>query len=182
MKSANLLVISKICFLLTTAIYPAFTKNGRLFRHISCLSWQTIQTNITFISYGQKYLQTRKLKLNAKMSYVYSRSFYTPFTNAKVERGFSRMARVKTDFRNQLSRERLSACFRISEEGISITDFNPDPAIELWYNDKVRRLGSSSHKYKKRSKIVGNDIVPELSTLSISDWESDSDNDSSSAD
>ena len=92
------------------------------------------------------------------------------------------MARVKTDFRNQLGRERLSASFRISEEGSSITDFNPDPAIELWYNDKVRRLGSSSHKYKKRSKIVGNDSVPELSTLSISDLESDSDNDSSSAD
>ena len=92
------------------------------------------------------------------------------------------MARVKTDFRNQLGRERLSACFRISEEGSSITDFNPDPAIELWYNDKVRRLGSSSRKYKKRSKIVGNDSVPELSTLSISDLESDSDNDSSSAD
>ena len=92
------------------------------------------------------------------------------------------MARVKTDFRNQLGRETLSACFRISEEGSSITDFNPDPAIELWYNDKVRRLGSSSHKYKKRSTIVGNDSVPELSTLSISDLESESDNDSSSAD
>ena len=31
----------------------------------------------------------------------------TPFTNAKVERGFSRMARVKTDFRSQLSRRRM---------------------------------------------------------------------------
>ena len=31
----------------------------------------------------------------------------TPFTNAKLERMFSRMNRVKTDFRNKLSRERL---------------------------------------------------------------------------
>ena len=32
-----------------------------------------------------------------------------------LERGFSRMARVKSDFRSQLSRSRLSACFRMSE-------------------------------------------------------------------
>ena len=29
---------------------------------------------------------------------VFEILFVTPFTNAKVERGFSRMARVKTDF------------------------------------------------------------------------------------
>ena len=118
------------------------------------------------------------------MSYIYLIEILlcTPFTNAKVERGFSRMARVKTDFRNQLGRERLSVCFRISEEGSAITDFNPDPAIELWYNEIGRRLGSSSHKYKKRSEIVSNDSVPELSTLSISDLERYSDNESSTED
>ena len=77
--------------------------------------------------------------------------FCTPFTNAKVERGFSRMARVKSDFRSQLSRSRLAVCFRISEEGRPITKFKPDAAIELWYSDKVRRLGSTNHiKYTKR--------------------------------
>ena len=50
------------------------------------------------------------------------------------------MARVKSDFRSQLSRSRLSACFRISEEGKSIDEYNPDAAIELWYTEKVRRL------------------------------------------
>ena len=34
---------------------------------------------------------------------VFEILFATPFTNAKVERGFSQMARVKTDFRNCLS-------------------------------------------------------------------------------
>ena len=155
--------------------------------------WATLQTylmpivannpNEHYLKLWSKVLTNTEIKTECKnVLHIFEILLCTPFTNAKVERGFSRMARVKTDFRNQLGRERLSACFRISEEGSSITDFNPDPAIELWYNDKVRRLGSSSHKYKKRSKIVGNDSVPELSTSSISDLESDSDNDSSSAD
>ena len=42
----------------------------------------------------------------------------TPFTNAKAECGFSQMARVKTDFRNQLGRTIVDACLRISKEGV----------------------------------------------------------------
>ena len=139
--------------------------------------------NEHYLKLWSKVLTNTEIKTECKnVLRIFEILLCTPFTNAKVERGFSRMARVKTDFRNQLGRETLSACFRISEEGSSITDFNPDPAIELWYNDKVRRLGSSSHKYKKRSTIEGDDSIPELSTLSISDLESESDNDSSSAD
>ena len=98
----------------------------------------------------------------------------TPFTNAKVERGFSRMARVKSDFRSQLSRGRLAACFRISEEGRPINEFKPDAAIDLWYSEKVRRLGSSKHKYTKR-KTTKDCQITDLSSLSISDLESESD-------
>ena len=99
----------------------------------------------------------------------------TPFTNAKVERGFSRMARVKSDFRSQLSRKRLSACFRISEEGKAVSEFNPDAAIDLWYLDKVRRLGSTKHKYTKRKTTKDRNMTTDLSSLSISDLESESD-------
>ena len=74
----------------------------------------------------------------AKTFYTFGILLCTPFTNAKVERGFSRMARVKTDFRSQLRRSRLSACFRISEEGVDIKDFIPDRAIDVWYQDKLK--------------------------------------------
>ena len=47
------------------------------------------------------------------------------FTNAKLERVFSRMNRVKTDRRSSLSRDRLDVLFRISEDGPSLEDFNP---------------------------------------------------------
>ena len=60
----------------------------------------------------------------------------TPFTNAKVERMFSRMKRVKTDWRNKLRRDSLESLLRISEEGVSVDDYNPDRAIEQWYQEK----------------------------------------------
>ena len=61
----------------------------------------------------------------------------TSTTNAKLERMFSRMNRVKTDWCNRLSRERLENNLRIGEEGVSIKDFDPEKAINRWYNQKV---------------------------------------------
>ena len=53
-----------------------------------------------------------------------------PFTNTIVERLFSQMNRVKTDFHNRLSRSRLDMCLRVREEGRSIKDFVPDHVID----------------------------------------------------
>ena len=71
---------------------------------------------------------------------------YTTFTNEKIERRFSRIARVESDFKSQLSRDHLSVCFLISEGGRQVTD----AAIELWYSDKFWRNGSTKHKYTKK--------------------------------
>ena len=81
----------------------------------------------------------------------------TPFSNAKLERMFSTMARVKTDWRNRPGRDRLEESLRISQEGTSIDDFCPDAAIELWFHAKVRRLNCSSHHgYPKKRKTSQN--------------------------
>ena len=58
----------------------------------------------------------------------------TSFSNAKLERMFSRMWRVKNDWRNKLGHDRLEGLLRISEEGPSLGNSNPDIAIESWYN------------------------------------------------
>ena len=61
----------------------------------------------------------------------YFRTFLIcPFTNAKLELVFSRMNRVKTDRRSSLSRDRLDVLLRISEDGPSLEEFNPDPSID----------------------------------------------------
>ena len=41
--------------------------------------------------------------------------FVMPFTNAKLERVFSRMLRVKSDLRNQLTRDYLDSLLQIYE-------------------------------------------------------------------
>ena len=49
---------------------------------------------------------------------------------AKLELAFSRMNRVKTDRRSSLSRDRLDVLLRISEDGPSLGEFNPDASID----------------------------------------------------
>ncbi len=101
----------------------------------------------------------------------------TPFSNAKLERMFSRMARVKCDWRNRLSQDRLDALLRIGEEGPSCQDFDPSPSIEKWFEASVRRLTSSSHKYpEKRRKLEDRSKFVDLTDLVMSDLEDESDN------
>ena len=99
-----------------------------------------------------------------------------PFSNAKLGRMFSRMNRIKTNWRNRLSREGL---LRIGEDGPQVKDFSPDIYIDSWFNSKVRQLNSGPHKYpEKRQKAQNQDgeqSVVDLSTLNVSDLE---DNDS----
>ena len=79
------------------------------------------------------------------------------------------MNRVKTDFRNRLSRERLENCLRISKEGCDITDYNPDIAIK-----KVRRISSAKpHKYpNKRQRTEGATIddITDIARYTLSDF------------
>ena len=69
--------------------------------------------------------------------YLFEFLLGVPFTNAIVERLFSRM---KTDFCKRLSRSRLETCLGVGEDHTSIEDFNPDRVIECWWNEKRQRL------------------------------------------
>ena len=61
----------------------------------------------------------------------YLRTFLIcPFTNAKLELAFSQMNCVKTDRRSNLSRDRLDILLRISEDSLSLEEFNPDASID----------------------------------------------------
>ena len=103
--------------------------------------------------------------------YIFELLLITPFTNAIVERMFSRMARVKTDWRNRLGRDTLDSLLRISEEGPELDKFDPNPAINLWFDSKVRRLTTSGHKYpEKRRRLQEKDVV-DIATITMSDLE-----------
>ena len=88
-------------------------------------------TKLNCLDMWQKLLENESVKSQCSNVFdVIELFLITPFTNAKLERMFSRMNRVKTGFRNRLSRERLENCLRISEEGCDIADYNSDNAIK----------------------------------------------------
>ena len=45
----------------------------------------------------------------------------------------------KDRFKKLLRAERLDTHMRVGEGGVTIVEFNPDPYIQKWYEDEVRR-------------------------------------------
>ena len=104
--------------------------------------------------------------------HIFEILFITPDSNAKLERMFSRMLRVKNNWRNRLSRDRLSATLMIYEEGPDIETFNPDVATSEWYDAKVRILTSGPHNYpKKRKTSAEKSCVVDSAAMTLSDLE-----------
>ena len=69
-----------------------------------------------------------------------------PFSNAAIERFFSQLRIVKTDWRNKLNEKNLWGLLYIKTQGPTLTEFHDhycSPAVNLWLNDKDRRLNQS---------------------------------------
>ena len=58
--------------------------------------------------------------------------FTVPVSNAKLERMFSNLKRVKTNFRCSLGVKGLENILRIMEEGSSWETFDPISAMKQW--------------------------------------------------
>ena len=98
--------------------------------------------------------------------------FTIPVCNAKLERMFSKLKFVKTEFRCSLSTNRLENLLRIFECRPSVEEYDVMPALKRWAADKVRRPVQSQRKnYKKRVELKR-----KIGSLSDSDSESGSDN------
>lgn len=78
-----------------------------------------------------------------------------PISNATVERGFSTMRRIKTDWRSRLNEETLDHLLRISTNGPPLSEFNLQTAVEQFlssprrpetipYGTRKRRLESDT--------------------------------------
>jgi len=73
------------------------------------------------------------------VSVLAKRLLTTPVSTVDVERGFSRMALLKTDLRNSLSDVSMQNLMMISLEGPS-DKFNYDEAFAKWSTMTTRRL------------------------------------------
>ena len=81
--------------------------------------------------------------------------FSVPVCNAKLERLFSHLRRVKNDFRSSLGEHRLTNILRILEEGPALGSFDVSAVVHLWQSQKVRRPNQKRRApYKPRKKRV----------------------------
>ena len=99
----------------------------------------------------------------------------TPFSNSKLERMFSRMARVKSDYSNRSGKDLLDVCLGVSEESYNIASCNSDSTISAWYKKKERRLSAKPHNYPSKRKQVSSASssvsVVDIATITFSDLE-----------
>ena len=104
---------------------------------------------------------------------IFEFSLVIPFTNAKLVRMFWRMLQVKTGWRNRLNRQCLDALLCIGRSKHR-GEFDPNDAINLWFNDKVRRLTAAQDKScsEKPSKVNENEYA-DIATLAMPDLEDD---------
>lgn len=93
-----------------------------------------------------------------------------PASSAICEQGFSVMKHVKTDWRSRLTSPALTDQLRIILESPTIKDFEPDEAINLWYNAGLRGRRVDQEPYGPRIKDVATASSNELDdSLSDSD-------------
>ena len=100
-----------------------------------------------------------------------------PISNAKVERMFSLMNRVKTYFRASLSENTLNNLIRIQMEGPPFEEFDPTPVIQLWAMGATRRLNQRERKHysARKSKNRRNVLIDASSTEESSSTDSEED-------
>lgn len=56
-----------------------------------------------------------------------------PVSTSCCERGFSAMNRIRTDERTKLSNEVLNMLMMTAVNGVAVTEYDPQPAIQHWY-------------------------------------------------
>ena len=78
-----------------------------------------------------------------------------PFSNATLERFFSHMGVVKTDWRNRLNEKSLEDNLSIDVAGPDLTKLSETYvaiAVAAWYNDKPRRMHQKKRKKYTQTK------------------------------
>ncbi|XP_023698486.2 zinc finger protein 862-like isoform X1 [Paramormyrops kingsleyae] len=72
-----------------------------------------------------------------------------PIASAHVERQFSIIKRILGDFRGSLSLPVIEHLVRICSSGVSVSKFDPNPAVENWWLSQKRRPNFRSRKASK---------------------------------
>ncbi len=99
-----------------------------------------------------------------------------PASNGKLERIFSTTKVIKGDKRCSLNNDTLDDLLFLNTDKMSLTQFNPDESIDLWWADKTRRPNQSSRKeYSKRQQSEPSTSTEsdetDVTTTLLDDWD-----------
>ena len=128
-------------------------------------------TGVSYVVTWPKIFSSPRKKDWKDLLNLISLLFTLPVSNAKLERMFSKLKRIKTLQRASLGANRLENLLRIVEDGPNVENFDAIPAMEYWANQKDRRLNQKPRKKYAPREVKSNKI----GTLSDTDNETDSD-------
>ena len=81
--------------------------------------------------------------------------FSLPASNGTLERVFSQVGVIKSNKRALLSNETLDDLLIVATDDLTLKEFSPDAAIDLWWKGKIRRPNQKPRKQYQTEK--GND-------------------------
>ena len=86
-----------------------------------------------------------------------------PFSNASLERLFSKMNLIQTTLRNRLANDSSNSILRINISGLSLQSFyheHLERCVNYWFNSKSHRLSQRKLSCIKNAKIRRqNDLI-----------------------
>ena len=100
--------------------------------------------------------------------------FFSLPADGKVEHVLSTANVIKTEKRTVLASSSLDDLLEINCDAVSVRNYSPDKAIQLWWDDKLRHPNQKPHKKYKRHREQETD---ETQSQSESDDDDDDDND-----
>lgn len=97
-----------------------------------------------------------------------------PSSTVECERGFSQLNMIKTDWRNRLNNSTVNDVMRVLLLSPSIDLFEPTAAVNLWFEDGLRKKRPQFNDFTRTSDSQMNEVVNDiLSPDADSDFEED---------
>ena len=98
--------------------------------------------------------------------------FSLPFTNSIVERAFSTLKVIKTDRRTSLHTSTLDDLMEINIEGPNPDKFAGDDAVQLWWEDRLRRPNQRERReYRPRAENMDIESGTSEPEFALNEWD-----------
>ena len=96
--------------------------------------------------------------------------FCLPMANGHLEMVFSQLKLIKSNRRTCLRENTLDQLLRVNTEGPPLQKWDASGAMQLWLNDKVRRVNQKEWSTSTTAHSVEEDEKTRGQSFSLKDW------------